>query len=355
MRRLLWPLLLALPLAGCTCHSTHSTEVGVLTRRVTFGGLLGTPGIQTEVYAPGATYIFPMFVTDWHTFDVSLQNLVMHRDPKKGDRPAEDDLFFKTIDGNDIRVDVTVAWSISPKRAPYLLNKVGDSTDQVKEKLVRPACRSVVRDVLNGLRSEEFYVSEQRFAKAAEARDKLASVLEPEGVEVRQVILGEHHFSPEYEKVIRDKKLAEQNSERMHSEARAAAEQVKSELQKAKGTVSQQLAAAQGTLDTARLAADAQLFQNQKQAEALVAEKKARAQGVRKQNEALAGGGGTALVKLKIAEALAGKDILFLPGGKSGVGIQTLNLNQLIQALTAQQAVQVAPAPEGKPAESTTR
>ena len=137
---------------------------------------------------------------------------------------------------------------------------MGESTDQVKEKLVRPACRSVVRDVLNSLRSEEFYVSEKRFAKAAEARDRLAAVLEPEGIMVRQVILGEHHFNPEYEKVIRDKKLAEQNSERMRSEARAAAEQVKSELQKAKGTVNQQLAAAQGALDTARLSADAQLL-----------------------------------------------------------------------------------------------
>lgn len=348
MRGLLWPLLLSLPLAGCTCHSTHSTEVGVLTRRATVGGLLGKPGIQTEIYAPGATYIFPIFLTDWNTFDVSLQNLSMIRDAKKGDRSAEDDLFFKTIDGNDIRVDVTVAWAIDPKQAPYLLNKVGESTSQVKEKLVRPACRSVVRDTLNSLRSEEFYVSEKRFAKAAEARDRLAAVLEPEGIQVRQVILGEHHFSAEYERVIRDKKLAEQNSERMRSEARAAAEQVKSELQKAKGTVNQQLAGAQGGLDTARLAADALLFQNQKQAEALVAEKKAKAQGVRKQNEALAGSGGTALVKLKIAEALTGKDLIFLPGGKSGVGIQTLNLNQLLQALTAQQAAQAV---EPKPAE----
>jgi len=349
MRPLLLLFLLALPLTGCTCHSTHSTEVGVLTRRATLGGLLGKPGVQTEVYAPGATYLFPIFFTDWHTFDVSLQNLSMVRDVKKGgDRNHEDDLFFKTIDGNDIRVDVTVAWAVDPKRAPYLLNKVGDSTDQVKEKLVRPACRSVVRDVLNSLRSEEFYVSEKRFAKAAEARDRLAAVLEPEGVMVRQVILGEHHFNPEYEKVIRDKKLAEQNSERMRSEARAAGEQMKSELQKAKGSVNQTLAAAQGSLDTAKLSADAQLFQNQKQAEALVAEKKARAQGVRKQNEALAGSGGTALVKLKIAEALAGKDLVFLPGGKSAVGLQTLNVNQLLQAITARQAAQAAPASEAK-------
>jgi regulator of protease activity HflC (stomatin/prohibitin superfamily) len=239
------------------------------------------------------------------------------------------------VDGNDIRVDVTVAWQVDPKRAPYLLAKVGDNVEEVKEKLLRPACRSVVRDVLNELRSEEFYVSEKRFAKATQARDKLQEVLGPEGVIIRQVILGEHRFNPEYEKVIRDKKLAEQNSERMRSEGRATTEQWKSELEKAKGTVSQQLAAAAGSLDTARLSADANYVQSQKQAEAIVAERKAHAEAVRKQNEALAGGGGKALVKLRIAEALVGKQLVFLPTGKNGVGVQTLNLNQLLGALSA--------------------
>ena len=87
----------------------------MLTRKPTLGGLLGKPGVQPEVYAPGATYLFPAFLTDWHTFDVSLQNLCMVRDPTKGETGTrEDDLFFKTIDGNDIRVDVTVAWQWTP-------------------------------------------------------------------------------------------------------------------------------------------------------------------------------------------------------------------------------------------------
>ena len=336
MRRPLLVLLVAsVPLSGCTCHSTGSTEVGVLTRKLAFGGLLGKAGVQPEVYPPGATYFFPAFMTDWNTFDVSLQNLAMVKDRTRGDRAEEDDLSFKTVDGNDVRVDVTVAWQVEPKRAPYLLNKVGENVEEVKEKLVRPACRSVVRDVLNELRSEEFYVSEKRFAKATEARDRLQAVLGPEGIAVRQVILGEHRFNPDYEHVIRDKKLAEQNSEKVRSETRAAAELWKSELEKAKGTVFQQLAAASGALDTARLTADASYVQNQKQAEAIVAERRAHAEAVRKQNEALAGSGGKALVKLRIAEALAGKQLVFLPTGKSGVGVQTLNLNQLLGALSA--------------------
>jgi len=38
-----------------------------------------------------------------------------------------------------------------------------------------------VRDVLNTMTSEAFYVSEKRFLKAEEAREKLAKVLALEG------------------------------------------------------------------------------------------------------------------------------------------------------------------------------
>jgi regulator of protease activity HflC (stomatin/prohibitin superfamily) len=335
-------LLVSLPLSGCTCHSTGSTEVGVLTRKV---GLFGPTGIQPEVYAPGATYLFPAFITDWTTYDVSLQNLVMVRDASRGDRSGEDDLSFKTIDGNDIRVDVTVVWQINPKKASQLLARVGETSEMVKEKLLRPACRSVVRDVLNEMHSEDFYISDKRFEKAALARDRLAEILEPEGVQVSQVILGEHHFNPEYEKVIHDKKLAEQNTERLHSEARAAAEQAKSKLEQAKGKVAQQLAGASGYLDTVKLQADAAFFENQKKAEAILAEKKAQAQAVKKRNEALAGSGGTTLVKLRLAEALAGKQIVFLPSGAAG-NVQTLNLNALLRSYAAETISKEAPPAE---------
>ena len=50
MRKLI-PLLLLL--AGCTFHSTDSTEVGVLTRKV---AIFGKSGVQQETYPPGATY-----------------------------------------------------------------------------------------------------------------------------------------------------------------------------------------------------------------------------------------------------------------------------------------------------------
>jgi regulator of protease activity HflC (stomatin/prohibitin superfamily) len=329
-QRLLTAAFLAALCSACTFHSTDSTEVGVLTRKVTFFGLLGQKGIQDEPYPPGATYTFPALITDWNVFNVALQNLEMVASKGRGDREGRDDLEFKTHDGNDIAVDVTVAWRVDPAKTSYLLSRVGGSAGEVKEHLVRPACRSIVRDVLNTMTSEEFYVSDKRFEKAEQARQKLATVLGPEGVVVERVILGEHRFNPEYEKVIHDKKLAEQTAERMVSEGNAAQQEALRNLETAKGQVSQQIAKAQGQLNQVKLAADADYFKAQREAEAILAEKRARAKGIEKQNAAMAGAGGRTMVKLRLAEALEGKQILFVPSGAKGAALQTMNVNELI-------------------------
>ncbi|MBM4779768.1 MAG: prohibitin family protein [Archangiaceae bacterium] len=316
--------------SGCACHSTDANEVGVLTRKL---APFGKRGVQEEVYASGATYFFAPIITDWHTFETKLQNLRMQKMP--GADGVIDDVEFKTVDGNDISVDVTVTWRIDPAKAPHVLQRVGESTDDVQERLVRPAARAYVRDALNRLRSEDFYVADKRFAAAEESRKLLLLALGPEGVIVEQVILGEHRFAPAYEEVIREKKLAEQNGEKLKSEAQAAAEESKRNLESARGVVSKDIATAKGELEQAKLGADAQLVKAKNEATASLTEAKTRAQSIEKENAALGGAGGRTMVKLKIAEALQGKRIVMIPTGK-GANLQTLDVNDLISVKAAQ-------------------
>ncbi|MFL5353353.1 SPFH domain-containing protein [Archangium sp.] len=335
-------VLLALPVVqGCACHSTDANEVGVLTRKFT---LVGSRGVQTETYAPGATYFFfPPFSTDWTTFETKLQNLRMQA---KGadEKGRTDDIEFKTVDGNDIAVDVTVAWRIDPALAPHLVQKVARSTEDVESRLVRPATRALVRDALNVLRSEDFYTADKRFAAAENARKLLDDALKPEGVIVEQVILQEHRFNPEYEKVIREKKLAEQMAEKLKSEAQAAAEEAKRNLESAKGTVSQKIAQANGELEQAKLTADAELVRANNEATAILKEAEAKSKGIAKENEAMAGAGGRTMVKLRIAEALQGKQILFMPSGHGGASLQTMDMNQILTRYSASKVTQNASA-----------
>lgn len=312
--------------SGCTCHSTSANEVGVLTRKV---APFGEKGVQKEPYPSGGTYFFAPFITDWNTFETKLQNLRMTKD-------TNDDVEFKTVDGNDISIDVIVAWRIKQDMTPHLLMKVGESTTDIEDRLVRPSVRAYVRDALNKLKSEEFYEADRRFKAAEEGRQLLIAALESEGVIVEQVILGEHRFNPEYEAVIRDKKLAEQNAEKMKSEALAAAEASKRNLEAAKGQVAQQIAQVSGKLAQVKLDADSTLVQNQNEAEAILIEARANAQAIEKRNQALAGAGGKTMVKLKIAEALQGKRIVLVPS--KGANIQTLDVNQLVNKLAADRA-----------------
>jgi regulator of protease activity HflC (stomatin/prohibitin superfamily) len=333
MRIVLCALLVVLAgTAGCATRSTDSTEVGVRTRKL-FGA-----GIEQKVYEPGATFFFLPFSSDWNTFDIKLQNLEMTWNPRRGDRQGDDSVAFKTVDGNDIHVNVTVAWRIDPKAAPRILQKVGSSTEEVKEKLVRPACRTYVRDVLNELHSEENYVPAKRFEKASQARDRLQKELGPEGVIVEQVLLGEHRFNSEYEKVIAQRKIAEQNTERLKSEAMAAEEEYKRHLEVARGQVQAQVANATGEAEQIRIEADRKFYEKQRESEAILAEATAKAKGIEKDAQALAGAGGRTIVKLKIAEALQGKQIVLLPTGQSGLNLQRLDVNKLIDSVAAQEA-----------------
>jgi len=285
-------------------HHTGATQVGIRFSKITR---------SVERADPGATYFFAPFVNDWKTFDVSTQSLVMTAEATAGDRSGKDDLRFKTRDGNDIETDVTIRWRIDPSRVETIWRQVGPSTEDVKERLVRPLARAYVRDVLNRLDSEEFYNTDLRFRAAANATDTLAAHLTSYGVVVEQVILGDFSFKPEYQNLINQRKEAEKQAEKLEAEILATREANQANLQSKIAELTQQLTAANGQLAQARRAADAYLVQKQQAARATMIEKDAVAQGIRKERAALNGSAGDAYVNLQLIDALQKKEIRQIP------------------------------------------
>jgi regulator of protease activity HflC (stomatin/prohibitin superfamily) len=341
---------IAVGAGGCVSQSTGETEVGVLVCKISLG--CQNKGVQEQLYPPGSTNFFAPFIRDFYRFDTKVQNLEMVADAKHGDRTVRDDLQLKTTDGNDISMDVTVVWQIDPRRAPSLLTDVGTSTDEVKEKLVRPMARTHVRDVLNELDSESVYNSDKRFEKAEKARTVLTGALAPFGVVVSQVILHEHRFNPEYEHVIHDRKLSEQRAEQLKSEAEAASQESLRNLETARGKVASDIAAADGRLNQAKLGADAAYYAQQQNAEAILAERTAKAKAIAKRNEALRGSGGRAMVKLKVAEAIDGKSIVLVPSGQAGAAFNRLDVNKLVDAFKEEEPPPAAAGGQEPKAES---
>src|SRR5215510_9204761 len=289
-------------------HTTGPTEVGVRTIR---WSLFGEKGVENHVYEPGAVYFFPAILNDWHVFDTRLQNVEMTHDPKRGDKSFRDDLLFKTIDSNDISLDVIISYRIDPQKAPYILQYVAGSDFELKDNVVRTISRSRPRDIFGELKTEEFYISDRRDEKAERAKTILNDLLNPYGVIVERVSTKDYRFNPAYQRAIEDKKVADQVAEQNKSATKAAEEEYLKKLKDAKGEVNKMIAEANGRFRQAQIEADAYYEKQERIAAATEAEGIAEAKGITELNKALAGSGGEVMVKLKIAEALEGKKSCF--------------------------------------------
>jgi regulator of protease activity HflC (stomatin/prohibitin superfamily) len=332
MKKLILLLLLSSSffLSGCVLNSTGKTEVGV--RTIKFS-LFGDQGVEDKIYPPGSTTFFLPFINDWHTFDTKLQNLEMTAEVRRGDRNSKDDLLFKTIDGNDISLDVIIAYRIDPKKAPYILQHVATSDKALRDKVVRTIARSKPRDIFGELETEEFYITEKRQAKSDQAKETMQKILGPYGIIVEKVLTKDYRFVAEYQKAIEDKKIADQMVEKNKSAQHAALEEYRKELEKAKGEVNKVIADADGVYKKAKIEADAYYEKQKFLADAIAAEGKAEARGIEQMNKALAGAGGETMVKLQIAEALQGKKIILLPVSEGGMNLKTTDINALIDVM----------------------
>jgi len=337
----------ALLLAGCVPRTTGETEVGVRTKKFS---LFGEQGVEDTVYAPGSTYFFLPFINDWHTFDTKLQNLEMTIDRSRGDRRTKDDLLFKTVDGNDISLDVIIVYRIDPQQAPYILQNVATSNEGLRDKVVRTIARSKPRDIFGELKTEEFYVAAKREAQALKAQQVLQDILGPYGIIVEKVLTKDYRFNPEYQKAIEDKKVADQRVEKNKSAQQAAREEYKKKLEEARGEVNKMIANADGAFEKAKIEADAYYEKQNYLAQAIRAEGKAEARGIREMNKALAGTGGETMVKLQIAEALQGKKIILLPVSEGGMNLKTTNINELINTMGVRAMATTETAPPSAPA-----
>jgi regulator of protease activity HflC (stomatin/prohibitin superfamily) len=308
-------------------HSTRSTEIGV---RVIKWSPLAKTGVVRQIYAPGATYFFPPIINEWYTFDTKLQNMEMTAGAY-GSRKGRDDLLFKTIDGNDISLDVIIAYRLDPQKAADILINVGHNNREIEEKLVRTITRNLTRDIFGELKTEDFYVANKRTEKAEIARQTLNNILMPYGIIIESVLPKDYRFNAAYQKAIEEKKVADQMAERFKSEVKATVEEYNQKIQQAQGDVNKMVAAVDGEYLKAKIAADAYYEQQAMLAKAIESEGLAEAKGIEKMVEALNGSGGKTMVKIKIAEALSGKSIYLLPFSEnSGIDLKTTNINELL-------------------------
>lgn len=319
-----------LSIQGCIFYSTGETEVGVRTKKL---ALFGKKGVEDKIYEPGSTFLLLPLINDWHTFDTKLQNLEFTLFRNRGDRSSRDDLLFKTVDGNDISLDLIIVYRIDPAKAHLIIQHVARNNQELRDKIVRTIARSKPRDIFGELKTEEFYVAERREEQAKKAKEILQEMLSPMGIVVEKVLTKDYRFNPKYQKAIEDKKVADQKVEKNKSAQHAAKEEYKRKLEEVRGEVNKIIADADGEYLKAKINVDAYYEKQKLLADAIKAEGIAEAKGIREMNDAMASVGGEALVKLEIAEALQGKKILLLPVSEGGMNLKTTDVNALLNTM----------------------
>jgi len=288
---------------------------------------------------PGAN-VYNGWLTDFYVLDNVEQSYEMSAGSGRND-PVR----VKTRDGADVSLDVTINYQLTSDVETIEnmvipecgLGKVVTTViaqgrrkiitmDSYKVKWIRDYSRSVIRYKFGELIPKEFYDGAQREAKARESVDELNALLNTHGIVVTQVVPGEYHFYPEYEKIIIDTKAAEQQQRTQVSEAEAALEEQKREETRATANKTVAIAGIKGNLRRAILQeeaaaeqavnaaeayayttstqADAGLYRAEREAQAVLVKAEAEAEGMRRLAESLVGEGGANLVKLRYAEAL---------------------------------------------------
>ncbi len=341
---------LALSLTGC--GATSSTEVGVRTN------LLPNPlpwfehrGDQ-KICEPGSVYFFLPFINQWRTLPISQQNLMMNASPGEGDRPVPDDVTFKTKDGNNVYIDVNVMWRIDPKQAAFIVTNVGQSIEQIKERVVRPFSRALIRDYFNEISSEEYYQVTIKNSMAAKALDALARDLLPFGIIVDNLQVQQHRFDPDYQAAINAQKQAEADQQKLVEQQKNIAVQKQSELEGKRAEWNKRLEDAIGEAGRVKNEADGYYQTKINQAKATIAVAQAEAEGVKKEAEALGKLGGDAYVKMQVAKQLAQKRFILVPASN----VSTMNVNDMVDFLvgrTHKAPVKAAPAPEAEQPEES--
>jgi hypothetical protein len=292
-------------------------EVGIMLDRFT--------GEVTIIEQSGAK-IYNGIRYSFSILDKTLQTLEMTESTARGDRKGKDDIKIKTIDGSDVYVDVKIQYRIIPESADLVVATSGLG-DAFKQKWARDYSRTIVRNYLGSLTTEEFYDSSKRDAKLVLAQNSMNERLNRFGINIDSIVIPQRpHFYAEYEAMIKNKKLADQAVLEEQSKALAAKQKQNTMLvqetnrknvavEQFSGEMQQKLIQVKAESDRGRKEADAyfqkvtinataNLYQLEKSAEGILASRSAEAKGISELNKALSAPGGRTMVKLEYARRL---------------------------------------------------
>jgi regulator of protease activity HflC (stomatin/prohibitin superfamily) len=214
-------------------------------------------GIRPQALEPGLRWVVP-FLENVITYPITRQAYTMSIAPEEGAIAGDDSVEARTADGQIVRVDASVIFSIDPSKVveAHIL-----WSGAYINNLVRPFSRGVIRDGVSQFRIDEV-VSTKRFELTSFMTDQLAASFAEGNLILHEFVLRNIAFSDEYAASVEQKQIAEQLA------------------QQAAFIVQQRAQEAEQARQVAQGEADAVVIQAEGQALARVIEAKAEAEAL---------------------------------------------------------------------------
>ncbi len=162
-------------------------------------------GVRSEALVPGLNWVIP-FLENVVTYPISRQTYTMSIAPEEGLIRGDDSVEARTSDGQVVRVDASVIFSIDPSQTvEQHIKWDGLYIDN----LIRPVSRGLIRDAVSQFAIEEVY-STERFALSELIRVAMDKALAEGGLILHEFVLRNIAFSDEYADSVEQKQIAEQ-------------------------------------------------------------------------------------------------------------------------------------------------
>lgn len=205
----------------------------------------------------GTSIIIPV-VQQVTIYPIRQNQYTMSDTTTEGSIVGQDAVAARTVDGQEVRLDLTVLYGINPDR----VNDVHQRwQNRYETDFVRPTSRGIVRDVVSRYRAQDIY-GEKRSELETAIEAELKARMDEEGLTLTDVLVRDITFSQQFSDSIEQAQIAQQEAER----ARLVVEQKQQEAEQVRA---QALGERDAAITRAQGVAQATILQAQAQAEAL--------------------------------------------------------------------------------------
>jgi regulator of protease activity HflC (stomatin/prohibitin superfamily) len=212
------------------------------------------------------THIIIPIVQEATLYPIAQQQYTMSGIPNEGAVVGNDAVRARTVDGQEIFMDITVIYSVDPVN----VNTVHTNWQRrYQDDFLRPTVRGVVREEVTNFRAEEIY-GERRSELENSIQSEMETRMEVQGLKLTDILIRDVTFSEEFTKSVEDKLIADQ-------QAQQAAFRVQQEQQEAERV----RVTAQGRRDAA-------ISEAEGEAQAIVLKAQAEAEALRLVSEQIA-------------------------------------------------------------------